>query len=302
MSKSEHRLPQYLAGCRVEIEQRLDTLTVAPDKGLEGLYRAMRYSLLAGGKRIRAILMMAVADTLLSSHAHVLDAACALEMIHAYSLIHDDLPCMDDDDMRRGKPSNHRVFGEAMAVLAGDGLLTLAFSTLASISINPPVTADRVLACIREIGRSAGASGMVGGQALDMESTGKSRATVESLQSIHLLKTGALFRAAVRSAAILSGASDSLVSHLSRYADALGLAFQISDDILDIVGNQTIMGKQTGSDVKKGKATYPSVVGLEESRRLMSETLSEGKNALAKAGFSGTVLDEILDYVASRDH
>ena len=302
MSQSKPDLARYLQECRSEIENRLDSLVQPHFDDPAGIFEAMRYSLLAGGKRLRAILMMAVADAIVGSHGHVVDAACALEMSHTYALIHDDLPCMDDDDFRRGKPTNHRVFGEAMAVLAGDGLLTLAFELLSRIPVEPPVTHERLLKCIAEISSGAGPEGMVGGQAMDIASSGVAGITIDRLQIIHSRKTGALFRAAVRAAAILSGASEAVLDSLSDYADALGLAFQIMDDILDVIGDEKLLGKPTGSDSEKGKATYPAIVGIEESRRLMDRAVASGHKALADAGLSHTILDEILDYVANRDH
>lgn len=301
MTRSRVPLAQYMQACRPEIEQRLDALVRCANEDSGRIYEAMRYSLLAGGKRIRAILMMAVADTLVDSHSHVLDAACALEMVHAYSLIHDDLPCMDNDDFRRGRPTSHRMFGEAMAVLAGDGLLTLAFDTLARIAIEPPVTPERLLSCIGEIARGAGPDGMVGGQALDMANTGNLAITKELLQSIHSRKTGALFRAAIRASAILSGADEHTLARLSRYGEAIGLIFQIRDDILDVIGDAEKTGKPAHSDAAKGKATYPSVVGMRESELLMSQVLSTGRRILEEQGYAGTVLEELLGYAAARD-
>lgn len=301
MKQSNTGLLQFMKACKSEVEQRLDELVRPSRDDSARIYEAMRYSLLSGGKRLRAVLMIAVADVVFGSHAHVLDAACALEMIHAYSLIHDDLPCMDDDDLRRGMPTNHRVFGEAMAVLAGDGLLTLAFVTLAGMPISPPVTHDRLLRCIEEIGVGAGPEGMVRGQALDIARTGAADVSVDLLRSIHAAKTGALFLAAVRAAAILSGASDRVLSSLSAYARALGLVFQIRDDMLDVIGNEAALGKRVGSDYSKKKASYPAVFGMEESQRLMLEAVASGHEALAAEGLSNTLLSEILDYAATRD-
>jgi geranylgeranyl diphosphate synthase type II len=291
-----------MQACRPEIEQRLDALVRGTGEDCAGICEAMRYSLLAGGKRIRAILMMAVADTLVGSHSHVLDAACSLEMIHAYSLIHDDLPCMDDGDFRRGLPTSHRVFGEAIAVLAGDGLLTLAFDTLARIAIEPPITSERLLSCIGEIARGAGPDGMVGGQALDIANTGNPGITKDLLQSIHSRKTGALFRAAIRASAILSGADETALARLSRYGEALGLIFQIRDDILDVTGDADKTGKPASSDAAKGKASYPSVVGMRESEVLMNRVLATGRRLLEEQGYAETVLGELLEYAAGRDY
>lgn len=301
MSTSEQSLSQYMQDTRLEVEKRLDELVRAAEVDPGRIYEAMRYSLLSGGKRLRAILMMITADILAGSHAHVLDAACALEMVHAYSLIHDDLPCMDDDDMRRGQPTNHRVFGEAMAVLAGDGLLTLAFATLARIPVQPPVTASALLQCIAEIGFGAGPEGMVGGQALDIAFTGDSSVTLDELKPIHLRKTGALFRSAVRASAILCDASETVIRCLDRYAEALGLAFQIGDDILDVYDDQKRAGDCAGADACQDKASYPAVVGLNESRRLLHEAVLAGRTALMEIGLGGTLLNDLLDYVADRD-
>lgn len=301
MKQSRVDLIQFLKACKSEVEGRLDELVRPRQDDSSGIYEAMRYSLLSGGKRLRAALMIAVANAVAGSHAHVIDAACAVEMIHSYSLIHDDLPCMDDDELRRGLPTSHRVFGEAMAVLAGDGLLTLAFTTLAEIPTDPPVTRDRLLRCITEVGRGAGPDGMVAGQAMDMAHTGAAGISIDVLQSIHAAKTGALFLSAVRASAILSGASDDVLVSLSGYARSLGLAFQIKDDILDVVGNEMALGKRVGCDSDRKKACYPAIVGMGESHRLMVSAVSSGHEALAAAGLSGTVLDEILDYVADRN-
>lgn len=301
MSASDQSLSRYMKDRRLELEERLDELVRAPEVDPGRIYGAMRYSLISGGKRLRAILMMLTADILVGSHAHVLDVACTLEMVHAYSLIHDDLPCMDNDDMRRGRPTNHRVFGEATAVLAGDGLLTLAFATLASIPVQPPVTASGLLQCIAEIGFGAGPEGMVGGQALDIAVTGDSGVTLDVLKLIHQRKTGALFRSAVRASAMLCGANETVIRCLGLYSEALGLAFQIGDDILDVLGDQERMGKRTGADAHQGKASYPAVVGLDESRRLLNEAVLAGRRALSEIGLGGTLLYELLDYVADRD-
>ena len=211
----------------------------------ENLMRAMEYSLMAGGKRLRPILLMAAADAINNSGEKFITVADALEMIHTYSLIHDDLPAMDNDDYRRGKLTNHKVFGEATAILAGDALLTLAFEVVLRQKDVPP---EILLAVLKEISIAAGVSGMVGGQAIDLRSEGV-QIDLATLKLMHLGKTGALFKAAIRSGAILAGANDEQLKSLTKYAENFGLAFQITDDILDVTGDEKILGKPTGSDV-----------------------------------------------------
>ena len=290
----------YLSRCQGEVEFCLDRLVRTGERGLVGLYDSMRYSLLYGGKRLRASLVMAVADAITGTHSHVLNAACALEMIHSYSLIHDDLPCMDDDQFRRGKPTNHLVYGEAMAVLAGDGLLTEAFSVMVATPVTSPVTKVALCQAVMEMAEAAGPSGMVGGQAMDIEAEGKSIG-LSDLQAIHRLKTGRLFRAAVRISAILSAASCSSLSVLTDFAEDLGLAFQIRDDILDVTSNREKLGKEPGRDEALEKATYPRLLGVEESERLMEETARRGMALLESIDLESTVLASALAFAATRD-
>lgn len=243
------------------------------------IHQAMRYSILGGGKRLRAVLLMAATETVGGEVEKVLPAACALEMIHAYSLIHDDLPAMDNDDYRRGKPANHKVYGEAVAILAGDALLTQAFSLLASMRGNKPESVVRV---IGEFALAAGSCGMIGGQVVDTFSAGNNGEDMaeNTLEYIHSHKTGALYRAAACAGAILAGASDEKTDSLARYADGLGLAFQIIDDILDIEGDASKLGKPVGSDVKNEKITYPLLYGIDESKRKAAETVDKALSAL----------------------
>lgn len=246
---------------------------------------SMLYSLQAGGKRLRPVLCLSCAALFGLAESAVLPFAAAIEMIHTYSLIHDDLPAMDDDDLRRGKPSNHKAFDEATAILAGDGLLTDAFRVMATVDLPAP----RVLAAVAEMARAAGSPGMVGGQEWDMIYTGMPSVTLEELRHMHAMKTGALLRASCVCGALLAGADETALQHIGRYGAALGVAFQIADDILDVVSDTQTLGKPAGSDAEHGKNTYPSLVGLDESRRLAKEQIILAEEALAP--FRGTEAD-----------
>lgn len=261
------------------------------------LTESMKYSLTAGGKRLRPILLMAAADAVGGRGEDFLDSACALEMIHTYSLIHDDLPAMDDDDYRRGKPTNHRVYGAGLATLAGDALLTMAFEMLAR---QQGVPAETMLRVVREISEAAGANGMVGGQALDLASEGK-RIDMDTLRRMHMAKTGALFRAAVRSGAILGGADEAQLSALTAYAEAFGLAFQITDDILDVTGDEAAIGKPVGSDERNHKSTYVTLTSLKEAKRLAREAADRAHEALSPLGGKAAFLNELAEYLVTRD-
>jgi geranylgeranyl diphosphate synthase, type II len=265
------------------------------------LYSAMRYSLFAGGKRIRPLLMFAACEAVGGDIFNAQPAACAMEMIHTYSLIHDDLPAMDNDDFRRGKPTNHKVYGEAIAILAGDALLSQAFILLSSPFLALNIPHDRILAIINEIASCSGARGMVGGQAVDIESEGKSDLDLPTVQYIHIHKTGALIKASVKCGAILGGANERELASLVRYGEAVGLAFQIVDDILDIEGNSAELGKDIGSDRSHGKATYPAVIGIAESRRRAAELLEIALDAIAAFDQSAEPLREIARYVIERN-
>ena len=260
------------------------------------LAESMRYSLMAGGKRLRPILLMAAADAVGAKGTDYLTAACALEMIHTYSLIHDDLPAMDNDDYRRGKLTNHKVYGDDMAVLAGDALLTLAFEVIARQQHTDPATLLRV---VQEISTAAGMNGMVGGQAIDLESEGH-RIPMQELQKMHMGKTGALFRAALRSGAILAGATEGQLAALTSYAEGFGLAFQITDDILDVTGDEKLIGKPVGSDIRNEKSTYVTLTSLDEAQRLAKETVDKAVKALAVFGPEADFLRQLVRYMLER--
>ncbi|WP_374042559.1 polyprenyl synthetase family protein [uncultured Mitsuokella sp.] len=262
----------------------------------ETLAAAMKYSLMAGGKRLRPILLMAAADAVGAKGTDYLTAGCALEMIHTYSLIHDDLPAMDNDDYRRGKLTNHKVYGDGMAVLAGDALLTLAFEVLTRQQHTDAVTLLRV---VKEISTAAGMNGMVGGQAIDLESEGK-HIDMETLRRMHMGKTGALFRAALRSGAILAGADEKKLAALTDYAEKFGLAFQITDDILDVIGDEKLIGKPVGSDIRNEKSTYVTLTSLEEAQKLAKETVDGAVAALQDFGPEADFLRQLVRYMLER--
>lgn len=262
----------------------------------ETLAAAMKYSLMAGGKRLRPILLMAAADAVGAKGTDYLTAGCALEMIHTYSLIHDDLPAMDNDDYRRGKLTNHKVYGDGMAVLAGDALLTLAFEVLTRQQHTDAATLLRV---VKEISTAAGMNGMVGGQAIDLESEGK-HIDMETLRRMHMGKTGALFRAALRSGAILAGADEKKLTALTDYAEKFGLAFQITDDILDVVGDEKLIGKPVGSDIRNEKSTYVTLTSLEEAQKLAKETVDGAVAALQDFGPEADFLRQLVRYMLER--
>ncbi len=262
----------------------------------EKIMQAMEYSLMAGGKRLRPILLMAAADASGDNGEKYLQVASALEMIHTYSLIHDDLPAMDNDDYRRGKLTNHKVFGEAMAVLAGDGLLNLAFEVALRQKDVPHEILFNVL---EEIIKASGVAGMVGGQVIDLLSEGI-QIDLATLKLMHTGKTGALFKAAIRSGALLAQAPADKLDALTRYAENFGLAFQITDDILDVEGDAKILGKATGSDAKKHKSTYVSLTSLDEAKKLAQETVNDAINALKIFGSEADFLRELVQYLIGR--
>ncbi len=263
------------------------------------LHRAMRYSIFAGGKRIRPVLMMAACEAVGGEPERVLPAACAMEMIHTYSLIHDDLPAMDDDDFRRGRPTNHKVFGEATAILAGDALLTEAFVLLSGSEASREVPAAILCRVIQLISRAAGSQGMVGGQVVDMESEGKA-IDFPTLEYIHTRKTGALMLASIQAGALIGGADEEAYGALTRYGEYAGLAFQVADDILDITGDQAELGKDVGSDQARGKATYPALLGLSEARARAAELKDLAVSALSPLGERAEPLREIARFIVER--
>ena len=290
-------LNSYLKQQKASVEQALDrSIEIArPEK----IYEAMRYSLLAGGKRLRPILCLATCDLTGGTEEMAMPTACALEMIHTMSLIHDDLPAMDNDDYRRGKLTNHKVYGEDIAILAGDGLLAYAFEYVATQTKNvAPENILRVVACL---GRTVGAAGLVGGQVLDLESEGKSDITAETLSFIHTHKTGALLEASVISGAILTDAGEEDIKRLSQYAKNIGLAFQIIDDILDITATDEQLGKTAGKDLEAQKATYPSLWGLEKSRLKAQELVDNAIAQLSVYDAKAEPLRAVANYIVTRD-
>jgi geranylgeranyl diphosphate synthase, type II len=280
-----------------EIDAALAEWIGSSRTGIEPRLReAMEYSLLSPGKRVRPVLVLAAAHAAGVDPSPLVRLACAIEMIHAYSLVHDDLPAMDDDDLRRGRPTNHKVFGEAVAILAGDGLLTEAFVVLSG-SAPATVPADRRLAAIRELAVAAGAEGMVGGQTADILAEGTA-IDLPRVEGIHRRKTGALLRAAVRIGGILAGADDVSLAKLSTYGDAIGLAFQVADDILDETGN--IAGKTGQRDRELGKATYPAALGLDGARRLLAELLERALASVESFGEAAEPLRMIAKTIVVR--
>lgn len=261
------------------------------------LAKAMNYSLMAGGKRLRPILIMAAADALGVDGEKFLRLSTSIEFIHTYSLIHDDLPAMDNDDYRRGKLTNHKVFGEALAILAGDALLTMAFETIAT---DKNVDAETKVKIITEMSKAAGAEGMVGGQVIDMQSENK-KIDIQTLKQMHAAKTGALFCAAIRSGAILAGADEKQLANLTEYARQFGLAFQITDDILDVVGDEKTIGKPVGSDEKNHKSTYVTLGSLESAKALAQEAVDKAKASLVDFGENAEFLRALVDYLITRN-
>ena len=272
----------YMKDRAAAVDAALERLLPAESDRPETLHKAMRYSVFAGGKRLRPVLVMAGAEAVGGRMDDVMPTACALELIHTYSLVHDDLPAMDNDDFRRGAPTNHKVFGEAMAILAGDALLTLAFRLVAE-NFTPAMHAGRLRDVLADIAEAAGHAGMVGGQVADLESEGK-RVSVDAVDYIHLHKTGALIRTALRVGARICGGTPAQIEALSVAGAALGLAFQIVDDILDVVSSSAELGKTVGKDQAQQKATYPALCGVEASRARARSLIAEAEEALAGFG------------------
>lgn len=295
---NEDFLEAYLSDRQKIVEEALQRYLSDEDGVPHDLHNAMHYSVFAGGKRIRPILCLAALEACGGDMAPAMPVACALELIHSYSLIHDDLPAMDNDDFRRGKPTSHKVFGEALAILAGDALLTEAF-VLLSRAEKVRLAAEKRLAVIQEIASAAGAAGMVGGQALDVR-TGKISPDFEGLQCIHRLKTGALIAVAVKAGAILAGANDDKIQSLNVYGSHLGIAFQIADDILNVEGDSRLMGKQTGSDVASGKVTYPTLLGLENAKTKLVEHVESAVAAIETFDSRALPLRVIARYIMER--
>jgi len=285
---------------RQAVDEALDR-ALPPDSAWPGtIHRAVRYSLFAGGKRIRPVLVLAAGEAVGGAREELMPLACAVEMVHTYSLVHDDLPAMDDDDLRRGKPTSHKVFGEAIAILAGDALLTRAFHLLAEV---PEAWDDarvrRRLRAAAVLGEACGTTGLIGGQVMDLESEGRAIGA-DDLECLHRAKTGALLSACVRGGAILGGAGDGDLQLLSRYASAIGLAFQVVDDVLDATEDAQRLGKTAGKDEAARKATYVSVHGLNEARALAAALRQEALEAIAPLGPRGELLAAIARLIVDR--
>ena len=277
------------------IENHLAQLSL----GEGSLKESMNYSLQAGGKRIRPVLALASAKALGGEIENILDPVCALELIHTYSLIHDDLPSMDNDDYRRGKLANHKVFGDGQAILAGDALLTYAFELLSKEI--PGVAPERQLRVIREVAQAAGPSGMVGGQVRDLEAENK-RLNLEELEAVHRMKTGAMLVVSARLGAILVNGSEEDIQALTKYAQAIGLAFQIKDDLLDIEGDSETLGKLAQSDLRQNKSTYPTLLGVEGAKIELKAKIQEAYKAIEPLGGRGNFLRSLAEYIAQRSH
>jgi geranylgeranyl diphosphate synthase, type II len=289
-------LKTYLQSRQQLVEAALDQAipVVYPEK----IYNSMRYSLMAGGKRLRPILCLATCELTGGTIEMAIPTACALEMIHTMSLIHDDLPAMDNDDYRRGKLTNHKVYGDDIAILAGDGLLAYAFEYLAIHTKNVP--AERLLKVVAQLGHAVAATGLVGGQVVDLDCEGVKNVSIDTLTFIHTHKTGALLEAAVLSGAFLTGADSDVLERLSRYSRNIGLAFQIIDDVLDITATQEELGKTAGKDLRAEKVTYPSLWGIDESRRQAQNMIDEAKLELSPFGERAKPLHAIADFITAR--
>jgi geranylgeranyl diphosphate synthase type II len=305
-------LVTFLEGTRTRIDEALERYLPKPPACPAIVSDAMRYSVFAGGKRLRPILTLAAADAVARSAASrdiaalVMPAACAVEMIHTYSLIHDDLPAMDDDTLRRGRPTLHVVYGEGIAVLAGDGLQAEAFALLArEPHSDDPAIVARKLHVVRVVADAAGASGMVGGQAIDLQAVGSARnpgiqLDADGLRTMHARKTGAMIRAAAVAGAVMAGADEGVIASVDRYGAEIGLAFQIVDDILDVEGSAQQLGKTAGKDAADAKPTYTAVYGVERSRALADECATRAQDVLIEAGLSEGHLGAIADWIVTR--
>jgi len=292
-------LVRYLEERRLQVDEALGRYLPEAGDHPKEIHEAVRYSVFAGGKRLRPILVLAAAEAAGGQVEHALPAAVAIELIHTYSLIHDDLPAMDDDDFRRGRPTCHKVYGEALAILAGDALLTQAFILLSGEPSSISADAVARLRVINEIAQAAGSRGMVGGQVVDILQEDR-EVDLATLLYLHTHKTGSLIRACLRVGGIISSAGSEQMEALTRYGDRVGLAFQIVDDILDVEGSLEALGKRAGSDLRKKKATFPGLLGLEESRQRARSLVREAKHALSIFGDRGAALGAIADYVVAR--
>jgi geranylgeranyl diphosphate synthase type II len=283
-----------------DINKKLNEYIKEQNVPQKNLYKAMEYSIAAGGKRLRPVLALTVTDMLGGNIEDIMPIACAIEMIHTYSLIHDDLPAMDNDDFRRGKPTSHKVFGEAMAILAGDGLLNYAFETMLTAALETKCDLKNYVKAMECVGYASGVKGMIGGQVVDLESEGK-KIDSDTLKYMHSHKTGALIKAPVMAAAAICGATKAQEKALSEYSEYLGLAFQIQDDILDVIGDSAVLGKNVGSDESKDKSTFVSIYGLEKAKEMLLETTEKSKEAIKICfGEKAEFLVILSDYLLKR--
>lgn len=303
MTEIKKQLKTYIEPLEQALEMYMQDIGAPENLGEAGrkLPRAMWYSLLSGGKRIRAVLLLATYEMLAKDFKAAIPFAAAIEMIHAYSLIHDDLPCMDDDDMRRGKPSCHIKFGEATALLAGDGLLTLAFETISSKRCMDIFGAEKTLVSVKALSNAAGVRGMVGGQILDLENEDRD-ITLEELTVINSKKTGALIKSACEMGCILGGADEKTTSRVLSYAEKIGLSFQIIDDVLDITADEKQLGKPVGSDGENHKTTFASVCGIKKAKELAAKLTDEAINEIKGTGLDAGFLCGLAEYLAGRTH
>ncbi|KFI03423.1 polyprenyl synthetase family protein [Bacillus spizizenii] len=294
-----NKITSFLAERKKTIENQLSIYTENLDMP-DSLKKSMLYSLEAGGKRLRPLIVLAVLNAYGKSEKDGIPVGCAVEMIHTYSLIHDDLPCMDDDDLRRGKPTNHKVFGEATAVLAGDGLLTESFKLITS-HVSDEVSAEKRLRLVNELISAAGTEGMVGGQVADMEAENR-QVTLEELESIHERKTAKLLSFCVIAGAILADAPEEDIETLRTFSSHIGIGFQIRDDILDLEGSEEKIGKRVGSDTTNEKSTYPSLLSLEGAKHKLDVHIKEAKRLIGGLSLQKDLLYELCDLIAARDH
>ena len=290
---------QYLSQGKEYIDAAICGYLPSENTFPASIHKSMLYSILAGGKRLRPVLLIAAAEAVGGNRQDILPFAVATEYIHTYTLIHDDLPALDDDDLRRGKPTNHKVFGEAIAVLAGDALLTQAFYLMTDSSLMSSIPPEKILQAAHDMTDAIGTSGMIGGQVVDIESEGKP-ISAETLEYIHVHKTGCLIKACIRAGAILSQSKVDQLEALSNYGEQIGLAFQIVDDILDITADQSQLGKDIGSDVDKKKATYPALYGLDKSKKKADELVEEGIACLEIFGEKAESLRDIGRFFTQR--
>lgn len=283
-----------------KIEQILNEYMPKEEGYQKKIFESMNYSLKAGGKRLRPILTLEACKIVGGEEEDAIAFAVAIEMIHTYSLIHDDLPALDNDDLRRGRKTNHKVYGEAMAILAGDGLLNYAYEIMLKESIgkNDP---EKYLKAINEIAKSAGIYGMIGGQVVDIESEGK-KIDMDKLDFIHMNKTAAIIIGCMRAGAIIGNATDKQLEDITKYAKNIGLSFQIVDDILDIVGDEAKLGKNVGSDIDNEKSTYPSLIGLEKSKEVANQLIKEAKASINQISKDNAFLNELAEYIVDREY